>query len=306
MTATGSTDAAQAEPQPAAPPSAGRAETSARPEPENTVHAIGIGITLLAALVLGFVFYLYYLSGVQEARTQTRLYATLSCQLAELPQCKVAPLGAAPPGSPVAVLNIPVIGIHNEVVVEGTSPENLELGPGHLRNTSLPGQAGIAVLYGRRATFGGPFGRIPQLRPGDLIKVTTGQGTAVYRVKLTGDSSHRILINPDPDQLLLLTADSALVPRHYLEVSADLVSKPQPFPGGLPSITPAETALSNDPNALILTMAWGLALVAVSAAGTVAASRWARWPAYLITAPVALAIVWCLYENIAALLPNLY
>ncbi len=53
-------------------------------------------------------------------------------------------------------------------------------------------------------------------------------------------------------------------------------------------------------------MVWGLALVIVSAGAAVAAARWSPWPVYLIVAPAVLAIVWNLYENFAALLPNLY
>jgi LPXTG-site transpeptidase (sortase) family protein len=259
-------------------------------------------VTLLAMLVLGFAGYLYYLSGVQEARTQTTLYATLSGQLA----VAVAPLGSPKPGSPVAILNIPAIGLRGEVVVEGTSPENLTSGPGHLRDTPLPGQAGISVLYGRRATFGAPFARVPLVKPGEKITVTTGQGTATYVVKLVGDSRRPILINTAPNQLLLLTADSDLEPSHYIEVDANLTSAAQPDPGGRPAVSSAELALGNDPNTLILTMAWGLALVIVSAGGTIAAARWSRWPAYMAVVPIALAIVWNLYENLAALLPNLY
>jgi len=48
----------------------------------------------------------------------------------------------------VALLSIPAIGISAMVVVEGTTPENLTLGPGHLRDTPLPGQAGISVIFG--------------------------------------------------------------------------------------------------------------------------------------------------------------
>lgn len=313
MTAVDSTEkASDPEPTPA-PAGAGAAKPSPGPEPDagaapagpdpgSIVHGIGIGITLLAVLVLGFAGYLYYLSGVQEARTQTTLYARLSGELGNA----VAPLGSPTPGSPVAVLNAPAIGLHNQVVVEGTSPENLTLGPGHLRDTPLPGQAGIAVLYGRRATFGAPFARVPQLRPGDEITVTTGQGIARYRVKLIGDSQRPILINPAPNQLLLLTADSALLPSHYIEVSANLTSAPQPNPGGRPAVSSAELALGNDPTTLILTLAWGLALVFVSVGGTIAAARWSRWPAYMAAVPIALVVVWNLYESLAALLPNIY
>jgi LPXTG-site transpeptidase (sortase) family protein len=293
---------ASASPGPAQPSPAAKPGASATPPGAGAiVQGIGIAVTLLGVLVLGFVGYVYFLSGVQEARTQTTMYATLRGELAR----GVAPLGSPRPGTPVAILNIPAIGLHNEVVVEGTSPENLVNGPGHLRDTSLPGQTGLAVLYGRRATFGAPFARVPQLRPGDKIAVTTGQGTAVYQVKLTGDSRNQILINPAANQMMLLTADSAFVPSHYIEVDANLISKPQPNPQGRPGVSPSEIALGNDPNALTLCLAWGLALVVVSAAGTIAAARWARWPAYLVFVPIALLVIWNLYQNLAALLPNL-
>ena len=295
---------AEAAPQPAAPPPAPQeAEPEPEPEPEpgSVASSIGVAVTLLAVLVLGFVGYLYFLSGVQEARAQTGLYATLQGELAK----GVAPLGSPAPGSPVAILNIPAIGLHNEVVVEGTSPENLTLGPGHLRDTALPGQTGVSVLYGRRATFGAPFARVPQLRPGDIIKATTGQETSTYVVKVVGDSSGRIMIDPAANQLDLLTADSALMPAHYVEVEADLTSSAKQNPGGRPAVSTSETALGNDPTSLILTMAWGLALVAVSAAGTVAAVRWSRWPAYLVVVPIAVAVAWNLYQSVAMLLPNI-
>jgi len=302
-----------AKPAPAPPPSGG-----------SIAAGIGVGITLLAVLILGFAGYLYFLSGVQEARTQTSMYATLSGELANgvapLGPTQISPAAASatasatgappmittPPGSPVAILSIPAIGVRNEVVVQGTTPENLANGPGHLRDSPMPGQGGTSVLYGRRETFGAPFARLPLLRPGDKIKVTTGQGTATYVVKIVGNSQNRILINPAPNQLLLLTADAGLVPNHYFDVSATLTSAVQQTPGGYPSLSSAEVALGNDPTALILTMAWGLALVIVSIGGTIAAARWSRWPAYLAFVPIALAVVWNLYANLSALLPNLY
>jgi sortase A len=55
-----------------------------------------------------------------------------------------------------------------------------------------------------------------------------------------------------------------------------------------------------------MTMVWSLALAMVAAIGTVAATRWSPWAAYLAVVPVAIAVLWNLYENLAALLPNLY
>ncbi|HEY1917915.1 MAG TPA: class E sortase [Streptosporangiaceae bacterium] len=304
-TAAAAGAATGAGPAPAAPAAPPAATPPPPPDGGAVASAIGVAVTLLAVLVLGFAGYLYFLSGVQEARAQTGMYATLKTELG----AATAPVGSpqAPvPGTPLAILSIPVIGVHNEVVVQGTSPENMTLGPGHLRDTPLPGDYGVSVLYGRRASFGGPFAKVPELKSGDRIKVTTGQGTATYVVRVVGDSAHRILIDGAPNQLVLMTADSSLMPSHYIEVEANLVSTPQTNAGDLPGVTNTETALANDPTSLILTMAWGLALVAVAAAGTVAASRWSRWPAYMVAIPIALAIVWNLYQSISALLPNLY
>jgi len=296
-------------PQPAAEPAApaAPAEDAAQDKRGNVVVGIGVAVTLLGLLMLGFVAYLYWLSGLQEARAQTGMYANLRAELA----AGLAPLGSAssgpiPPGSPVAILNISAIGVHNQVVVEGTTPENLTLGPGHLRSSALPGETGIAVLYGKRVTFGGPFAKIPELLPGEEIQVTTGQGTSTYVVKVVGDSRFRILIDPAPNQLILLTADSAFAPSHYVEVEATLTSTPRANPGGRPAISPAEVALANDPIALIQCLAWAMALALVSVGGTYLFVRWSKWPAYLVTIPIAIAVTWNFYESLAALLPNLY
>jgi sortase A len=274
---------------------------------DTIVRAVGISLTLLAVVILGFVAYLYFLSGVQEARAQTILYARLEGELSQA----IAPTGpttAGPiaPGSPVAVLSIPAIGLHNEVVVEGTSPENLTLGPGHLRDTPLPGQAGISVIFGRRATFGGPFGQLPQVRPGTVVIATTSQGTARYLVTTVADSARPVPFSSEPDQLLLVTADSSFAPTHYIEVAAKLTTAPQPQPGGLPAVATDEAALGRDFYALIPAMAWALALAATAIAGSIAAGRWARWPAWIATIPVVIAITWNLYQSLTALLPNLY
>ena len=52
---------------------------------------------------------------------------------------------------------------------------------------------------------------------------------------MVGDSRFRILIDPAPNQLILLTADSAFAPSHYVEVEATLTSTPRANPGGRPA-----------------------------------------------------------------------
>ncbi len=262
---------------------------------------------VLAVLLLGFVGYLFGLSGIQESGSQARLFTTFRYELSQDlgPLGPYGPLGRTALGAPVAVLDIPSIGIHDLVVVQGTAPEQLTLGPGHLRDTPLPGQAGLSVVYGRRATFGAPFGRLDQLRPKDEIVAVTQQGTFVYKVAAIGGSQHPVH-DSSLNRLVLLTASSPLVPSYYPEVDADLVSAPQNGPAVLPAIAPDEQAMAGDDSALAVTMVWGLALVIVSVGGAIAAVRWSVWPVYFVLVPAVLAVVWNLYENFAAVLPNLF
>lgn len=295
-------------------PPVARPKPTARPS-DLVVRSVGVALTLLAVAILGFVAYLYFLSGVQEARAQTTLYARMQGELANA----LAPTGPAIPGhpaspaslaavagDPIALLDIPAIGISNMVIVEGTSPENLTLGPGHLRDTPFPGQAGISVVFGRRATFGAPFSNLPLVRKGDVITTTTSQGQARYQVIALSDSSKPVPFSEIPNQLLLVTADSRIAPAHYIEVEAKLLGSPFPESGYLPYVSSSEVALGRDPYALIPAMAWALALAAAALTGSYLAGRWSRWAAWAVSIPVILAILWNLFESLSALLPNLY
>ena len=91
-----------------------------------------------------------------------------------------------------------------------------------------------------------------------------------------------------------------------MEVDAHLNTAPRPSAGVAHQINAPELVLAGDDGALVLTWTWALALVLVSAAGTIAATKWSPWAAYLVTVPVALAVLWNLYQNLSALLPNLY
>jgi len=288
-------------PAPSAPPAPAQPRPARGPE-RPILQAVGAGLLLLAVLALGLAGYLYFLSGVQEARSQALLYTRLQYELAN----QVAPLGPTAPGSPVAVLDIPAIGIRDMVVVQGTSAENMTLGPGHLRDTPMPGQAGVSEIFGRRATFGAPFARLDELRPGDVIVAITGQGRSVYRVAALGSSQAVRIEDPAPNRLVLVTAASPVVPSYYVEVDTRLVSVTRPGPVVVRVLNAPELALAGDDGALVLTFIWGVALAAVSAAGTYAALRWNLWAAYLAAVPLAIAVLWCLYQSLSALLPNVY
>ena len=308
--------ATEAGPEAAAGSSGTRMPTAGRPSGTGTVgqarsaptgrrrpvmRSTSLALVLLAGIVLGFALYLYVLSGVQESRAQVLEYARLRTELAG----QVAPLGPAASGSPVAVLDIPSIGVQNMVVVEGTSPENLMLGPGHLRDTPLPGQAGVSEILGRRATFGGPFAGLARLRRGDIIRTITGQGESTYTVAATADSGQTVE-DPVPNRLILLTASSPVIPSHYIEVDARLVTSAHPSPGVAHEMTRPELPLAGDGTALVFTIGWEFVLALVVGCAAVAAARWSPRIAYVGIAPLALAVLWAFYHSLAALLPNMY
>jgi LPXTG-site transpeptidase (sortase) family protein len=86
-------------------------------------------------------------------------------------------------GDPMTRFEIPKLGV-DTIVVEGTSPSALRAGAGHYPKTALPGQNGNVGIAGHRTTYGRPYNRIEQLKPGDSIILTTPIGRYTYRVKV--------------------------------------------------------------------------------------------------------------------------
>ncbi|MDQ1681979.1 MAG: sortase [Frankiaceae bacterium] len=88
-----------------------------------------------------------------------------------------------PIGSGLAVLRIPRFGAdYQKVIVQGVGVEDLKRGPGHYPGSAFPGDIGNFVVSGHRTTYGAPFNRIDELKPGDPIVVQTATDWFVYRV----------------------------------------------------------------------------------------------------------------------------
>lgn len=289
--------------------------TGARPvrRPRRPV-GFGLGLALrasltLSALALGFVVYLLLLAPIQQDRAQTELYAQLRESLA----LGTTPIqGLIEPGTPIAVLQIDGLGLE-QVVVEGTASGDLQVGPGHRRNTVLPGQQGVSLLYGRSATFGAPFSTITSLRSGDPISVTTGQGSFRYEVqgvRRNGDPLPPALA-AGSSRLTLVTStnsegSSALVADSTVYVDAILVDGNAQPSGQRPSIIPGyEQAMRGDTGALVPLVLWLQLLVAVAAVGTWARARWGRWQTWVGAVPLVVLATWQVYVAAARLLPNL-
>jgi sortase A len=77
-------------------------------------------------------------------------------------------------GSVLTRLRIPKKGINLDVlVVEGTNAPALRAGAGHYVGTPLPGQVGNVAIAGHRTTFGRPFNRLDEMKPGDKVILET-------------------------------------------------------------------------------------------------------------------------------------
>jgi sortase A len=90
-------------------------------------------------------------------------------------------LGEVEVGNPLTRLEIPAIDL-DTIVVEGTTPSALRAGAGHYPKTPLPGEAGNVAIAGHRTTYGRPFNRMDDLRPGDQVVLTTPIGKHTYEV----------------------------------------------------------------------------------------------------------------------------
>jgi LPXTG-site transpeptidase (sortase) family protein len=271
-------------------------------------------VLILAVCLLGFGAWLAFLSRLPYARAQHDIYANFRVALAQAiaptgPTQPTAPKKLLAPGTPVAVLSIPAIGL-KAVVLEGTSGQVLESGPGHLRDTPLPGQAGISEILGRRVTYGGPFARISSLSPGDDLTVTTGQGTSRYRVL-----DVRRAGNPDPPvypgqgRLVLATADGPpLAPTGVLRVDAKLISKPFPAPPMVVSasnLAASEFVLGTEPQAWVPLFLWGQALLLAAGLLSWFRANWGRWQTWIVAIPTLGFLGVSVAEQVSRLLPNL-
>jgi sortase A len=276
-----------------------QAEIDLRPQ------LIADAMRLFALGIIAFLVYVLLLGALQFNRAQDVAYDKIREQLAQA----TAPLGPGDlAGDPVAVLDIPGLDIR-QVIKEGTTGSILQDGPGHRADTPLPGQAGVSVIYGRGLTFGAPFRSLPKLNAGTQFEVVTGQGKYTYRVLGVRRAGTPLPAAPEQgtSRLTLVTAEGSPLPTATVYIDADLVDgQVQPDPGQRLARVPAsQQAFGTDLSGVLPLVLWLEALIVVVAGIVWFRSRIGRWESYLIGAPVVLALMWRVFEQIAGLLPNL-
>lgn len=273
---------------------------STRRSRRRVLRITAIAMLLSGLLLVGFPAYLYGLSALVEAHAQSTLYKTLAGQLG----AATAPVGDAPQGAPVAIIDIPKLGISDLAIVEGTTSADLTHGPGLLPSSAFPGQSGVSVVYGRAEMFGGPFAHLMELNRGDRITVVTGEGTSTYSVESFGDTSHPAS-NPAANQLVLYTAGASILASGYEQVTADLVWQPKASSGSRGTASAQEAPMAMGGKVAIPLILWPEALVAVVVGALLLTRRWSAPMVLLYATPVAIALTWIVYENLAVLMPNL-
>lgn len=131
-----------------------------------------------------------------------------------------------PIGEPLGRISIPKIGA-KFVFVSGTGEGSLKKGPGHYRDTVLPGQHGSVGIAGHRTTYLAPFRDLDRVRRGDLLTVKMPYGVFTYRTEgslVVPPSDARPLRQIQHDRLVLTTCTPPFSAAKRLVVTGNLVS----------------------------------------------------------------------------------
>lgn len=281
-----------------------------------TIGFIGRTLVTTGVLILLFVAYQLWGTGIYEARAQSDLQSqfakaqrghksttttTASSEITTTsPGATTTTVEAdpAPPeGGAVALIQIPKIGVH-KWVVQGVGVPDLRKGPGHYPNTPLPGQLGNAAIAGHRTTYGAPFNRLDELNTGDRIEVRTLFGTYHYGVteKLVVKPTQLEVIAPPTDkslaELTLTTCNPKYSAATRLVIHATLDNSVSPPPQVPPTTAPTASGHPSHAGELVNETGnvgasgasialWGFLALLVGGLWWLVFHRYSRWTTWL-------------------------
>ncbi len=289
------------------------AKTSKRKRGLTRPYAVGGALLTVSVLLLGICAQLVLLSPLQHRAAQTAGFDTLRGELAAgtVAVSQTDQRGRLlTPGTPLMLLEIPQLHVR-EVVFEGTDSDVLAKGPGHRRDTLLPGQAGTSVIMARAAAYGGPFGHLEDLTPGTTFRITTGQGRFTFRVLDLRHAGDRAPAAPaaGKGRVVLMTATGPpYLPKGVLRLDADLVGNAADTPALriAPETLPSnELPLRGGSVIWWELVLWLQALAAASVAAVWAWFRWGRRQTWIVFTGLLGAIGLQMAEQVTRLLPNL-
>ena len=283
------------------------------PKAETLRFFAGRSFVALGAAALVFLGQLFIVSHVQYESAQFKANETFRYELANgtAPVGQIDSEGALiEQGSPVAVLKITKIDVQ-EIVLEGTSSAVTVDGPGHRRDTVLPGQAGISVIYGRQSSYSGVFSRLAELEVGDKIETITGQGEASYtvsKIRRAGDEATNGLGSSMGRLTLVSTSGFPFLATDVLRVEATLDGAPKPTPNRVipnRAIADNEQALASNMDALTPLIFMTQFLIVLMFAISWLSRKWGRVQSFIAGAPAVIFFGGIWASQIIQLLPNL-
>jgi sortase A len=121
------------------------------------------------------------------------------------------PKPAVKAGDILGRIEIPRLGL-SVIVLEGTTPQTLKHGVGHIEGTALPGEPGNVGIAGHRDTY---FRGLKDIRAEDEIQIQTAAGITHYQVdwiQITVPSDVAIMSSATGSALTLVTC----YPFHYI------------------------------------------------------------------------------------------
>lgn len=306
--------------------------------------AVGRTFITAGVLILLFVAYQLWGTGIREAQAQNRLEDEFAEVLADagddgptttsststtsstgtteepaaptsVPPETVPSIAPVPEGEPVARIVIPKIGV-DKIVVEGVSLRDLKKGPGHFPETPLPGQEGNAAIAGHRTTYGAPFNRIDELVPGDEIRVETVQGEFRYLVSeqlIVAPTAVEVLEDKGDNRLTLTACHPKYSARQRIIVVAQLAPEvevlprpPRPPDEAEPAAPAALDDLDGEGAPALPVFLLGALCAVIWVLAWLLGRVWRRWPAYALGLPFFLVSLFFFFEEFSRLLPASY
>lgn len=149
------------------------------------MRTVGEVLITLGMVVLLFVVYEVYITDLLSAGKQREATAQLDDRWHDEPtdQQRADHFEGLGEGDGFAKMYIPAFGADFEfTIVEGTTAESLEVGPGHYTDTAYPGQPGNFSVAGHRVGKGAPFNDINLIQSCDAIVVETQYSWFTYRM----------------------------------------------------------------------------------------------------------------------------
>ncbi len=278
-------------------------------------------------LLLLFVSYQLWGTGLATNRAQNSLSSQFQAMQETTPPPSdptTAPtdLPIPDPGDPIGRIQIPTIGV-DFIMVQGVDLKYLQTGPGHFPQTPLPGQPGNSAFAGHRTTYKAPFNRIDELLPGDLITITTLQGSFTYKVdahpgedgKL--DLGH-IVVKPSDlsildqnvgNRLTLMACNPKYSAATRIVVSATLSTPPAPATSlpdtgaGVTNNASTDSLANGDPSAWPAAIVFSLLTIAAWFGAWWLAQRWRKIRTYALATPIVLVLLFFAFQFINRLLP---